>query len=189
MLYFWKKEKIYKIVTFDFLSMKKIFLLLVAVAWCFSGCEKDDICDANTATTPRLIIDFYDVTNPTIPKNVTHLAVIGEGLTTYIEFDNVSKIQLPLKTTADLSKYKFIINYGNTTNPEIVNEDQLQFNYTRNNIFVSRACGFKTTYILNTSSPFVLTDAAIPDNLWIKSVTLVQSNILNENETHLKISH
>ena len=52
--------------------MKKIYLLFL-IAITFSSCEKDDICDANTPTTPRLIIDFYDATNPTALKNVINL--------------------------------------------------------------------------------------------------------------------
>ena len=36
--------------------MKKIILLLFVIALSFSGCEKDDICDADTVTTPRLVI-------------------------------------------------------------------------------------------------------------------------------------
>jgi hypothetical protein len=41
--------------------MKKIILLLFVIAR--SPVVKDDICDANTVTTPRLVISFYDVTN------------------------------------------------------------------------------------------------------------------------------
>ena len=40
--------------------MKKIFALSLIVLLSLSGCEKDDICDANTPTTPRLVIDFYN---------------------------------------------------------------------------------------------------------------------------------
>ena len=168
--------------------MKKLLLLLIALAWSFSSCEKDDICDVATATTPRLIIEFFDITNPALPKNVTKLAVIGEGSDEYIGFDAKSRIELPLRSTTDITKYKFILNYGNTVNPEIVNEDNLEFRYFRNNIFVSRACGLKTIFVLDADNPYTLTDASIPDELWIKNITLVQPNILDENETHLKIS-
>lgn len=166
--------------------MKKILLLLVAIAWSSSGCEKDDLCDENTATTPRLIINFYDVSNPSVPKPVTNLVIIGEGQATGIQF-NDSSVAVPLKTEADVTKYKFILNYGNTTNPEFVNEDDLEFSYIRNNIFVSRACGFKTIFVLDGENPFIQTDAATPDGLWMQNITVMQPNILNENEVHLKI--
>jgi hypothetical protein len=168
--------------------MKKILLLLIAVAWTSSSCEKDDICDANTPTTPNLIINFYDISNPTLDKAVTNLVIIGEGLETGLKYNGVNSIKVPLKTTTDITKYKFILNYGNTANPEIVNEDNLQFNYTRNNIFVSRACGYKTIFILDNESPFVQTDAATLDGLWMQNITLSQPNIIDENEIHLKVS-
>ncbi|MDD5151653.1 MAG: hypothetical protein PHC28_14440, partial [Flavobacterium sp.] len=59
--------------------MKKIIILLLIATFSFSSCEKDDICDANTSTTPRLVIDFYDITTPSLLKKVTNLKVIGDG--------------------------------------------------------------------------------------------------------------
>ena len=153
----------------------------------FSGCEKDDICAETTPTTPRLIIDFYDFTNPTLTKNVTNLGVIGEGAETVILFNGVSKVQIPLDLTQDISKYQFVLNYGNS-NAAFINIDNLQFDYTRNNVFVSRACGYKTLFTLSETSPFAQTDATTPDGLWMKNITVVQSHINNEDETHLSIS-
>jgi len=45
-----------------------------------SSCEPDDICDPNTPTTPRMLIQFFDISNPSLKKNVTNLKVIGEGM-------------------------------------------------------------------------------------------------------------
>lgn len=167
--------------------MKKIVILVFLVAAIFSGCEKDDICSENTPTTPRLIIDFYDLTNPTLTKNVTNLGILGEGLNTVILFNGVSKIQIPLDISKDISKYQFILNYENS-NPAFINSDQLQFDYSRNNVYVSRACGYKTLFMLDTTNPFTQTDSASLDGLWMKNITVLQSNISNENETHLSIS-
>lgn len=166
--------------------MKKILLLLVAIAWSSSSCEKDDICDANTATTPRLIVAFYDISNPSVEKNVTNLAIAGEGLTEGLVFNGVSKIQVPLKTTADITNYRFILNYNNT-DPSLVNEDELDFKYQRSNIYISRACGFKTIFVLDNTNPYTLTDGPTADQFWIKNISVNQPNILNENEVHLKI--
>ncbi len=167
--------------------MKKVSILILLVAAIFSGCEKDDICAETTPTTPRLIIDFYDITNPTLTKNVTNLGILGEGLNTVILFNGVSKVQVPLDITKDLSKYQFILNYDNS-NPVFINTDNLQFDYTRNNVFVSRACGYKTLFTLNPTSPFTQTDSDDLDGLWMKNITVLQSNISSENETHLRIS-
>ena len=165
--------------------MKKILLLLVLSLFSFSACEKDDICDANTATTPRLVIQFYDITNPTVLKNVTNLKVIAEGMSEGIVFNgNGNTVSIPLKTTQNTSSYSFILNYGSVS---YSNEDKITFNYTRENLFVSRACGFKTIFSLDATNPYSHTDAIISDLLWIKDIRVEKNNIDTENETHVKI--
>ena len=175
---------------------KTIILLVLALSFSFSSCEKDDICDANTPTTPRLIISFYDYTNSTLLKNVTNLKVIADGKTEGIIFNTASddskyltsgnKISIPLKTTENMTSYSFIFNSGNA-NPALVNEDKIKFDYSRKEVFVSRACGYKTVFTLDPAKPYTHTDAAVPDLLWIKYISVETSNIENENETHIKI--
>ena len=165
--------------------MKNILLVLL-IAFAFSSCEKDDICDANTPTTPRLIIDFYDATNPTVLKNVNNLKVIGDGMADdnpLETFNGVSQIQLPLKTTAELTKYRLILNSTTAS----INEDKLQFDYIHEDVFVSRACGYKTIFKLNSPNGVTKTDAVTPDGFWIQELNIETTNIENENETHLKI--
>ncbi|CAN1525570.1 hypothetical protein MCEGE10_01224 [Flavobacteriaceae bacterium] len=165
--------------------MKKLILFLLVLSMSFSSCEKDDICDAATATTPKLIIEFYDVLNPTVLKNVTNLAVKEIGIASaVISFNSVSKIQLPLKTNEVITKYSFILN---STDVTIDNEDFLQFKYTHQNVFVSRACGFKTIFTLDPTTPYLKSDASTPDGFWIRNITVETSNITTENETHIKI--
>lgn len=171
--------------------MKKLILLLFIIALSFSGCEKDDICDANTITTPRLVISFYDVTNSSVLKNVTNLKITGEGMTDGVVFNgssliNGSTVSIPMKTNADATTFSFILNSG-STNAALVNEDILKFNYTREELFVSRACGFKTNYTLDPQTPYVHTDAATADQKWIQYIAVKKSSIANENETHLEI--
>ena len=165
--------------------MKKIYLLF-AIAIAFSGCEKDDICDAATSTTPRIIIQFYDNVNTTELKNVSNLQVTGVGLATPLTvFNGVSTIKLPLKTDMDVTKYSLILNSTSTTGTN--NEDFLEFNYTSQSIFVSRACGFKSVFALNTTNGVLQTNAAAPDEAWIQSITIETNTIENEDETHIKI--
>jgi hypothetical protein len=177
--------------------MKKIIAFLLILGFASSSCEPDDICDPTTPTTPRMLIKFYDISNPSIQKNVANLKVIGEGMTEGVVFNptatgdakyltNGNSILLPLKTDADVVKYKFILHYGDK-NPLLVNEDNLEFNYTRENIYVSRACGFKTIFNLNQSNPFILTDSVPVDEKWIQYVIVAQINITSENETIIKI--
>jgi hypothetical protein len=171
--------------------MKKLILLLFVIALSFSSCEKDDICDPKTVTTSRLVITFYDVTNSSVKKNVTDLKIIGEGMTDGVSFNgtsliNGSTVSIPLKTNSDATTFRFILNAENT-NPALINEDILKFNYVRENLFVSRACGFKTEYTLDPQTPYVHTDAAVPDQKWIQFIAVKNSIIANENETHLEI--
>ncbi|MGL2965768.1 DUF6452 family protein [Flavobacterium sp. XGLA_31] len=163
--------------------MKKILVLLV-LALSFSGCEKDDICTEET--TPRLVLEFYDVSNPANLKNVVSLKIKGEGAFNDLDlgtFNGVSKVELPLNPNAVTTKYSLILNSSGTS----PNQDNLEFNYTTQNVFVSRACGYKTIYELNTANGLVLTEPDTPDSPWILSYTLQTNTITTENETHLKI--
>jgi hypothetical protein len=100
-------------------------------------------------------------------------------------FNGVSKIELPLKINEISTKYSFILNSTGTV--VAPNEDFLEFNYTPENVFVSRACGFKTTFELNTTDGVIQTDAALADTFWIQSINIQTNTITTENETHIKI--
>lgn len=162
--------------------MKKILLLLL-LAFSFSSCEKDDICDAATPTTPRLVIEFYDVFNPDEIRTIS-LRLVSPG------FGNLdlsgSKIQVPLKTMEDSTTFSFILggSDNDTTND---NTDIVQLNYSKNTVFVSRACGYKTTFLLNNPNGLVRTDGATPDGQWIQSYSVQTLNIETENEVHVKM--
>lgn len=162
--------------------MKKIILLVLVLALSFSSCEKDDICDANTPTTPRLIVEFYDSATPTVLKNVTDLKVTGVGASINLSFNGVSKIQLPLKTTEDSTGYSLTLNSGNS-----VTVDDIKFDYTRKDVFISRACGFKTVFTLNTNTITLNNTLNSKQGNWIKDIIIATSNIETENETHIKI--
>jgi len=184
--------------------MKKIISVLLLFTFGLSSCEKDDICDANTPTTPRLVISFYDIADPSLAKNVRNLKVIGVGEENGIVFNetgtdttryqtSATTISIPLKVNAKTVTYRFILN-DSDEDPGIINTDVLTFNYTTNNIFVSRACGFKTNFTLDPvsdvdpiTSPFVQTDPDL-DGRWMQLVKVKNRNIEFENETHIEIS-
>ena len=165
----------------------------------FSSCEKDDIC--SDETTPRLIIEFYDVGNPANLKNVLNLKVRGVVESGSIEPDfiifnsatndskylfNGNKLELPLRTDGNTTKYRLILNSNGTVVPS--NEDFLEFNYTPQNVYVSRACGYKTTYTLDDApNGVVKTNAPLPDTFWIQDINIQTNTISTENETHIKI--
>ncbi|MEO8515096.1 MAG: DUF6452 family protein [Flavobacterium sp.] len=166
--------------------MKKFLIvtILLTTALLLWNCEKDDICEAGTPTTPRMIVEFYDNNNSTLPKAVTNLGIIAEGQTTGLLFDGVTKIQVPLKTTDDISKFSFILDAKNV-DLSLRNEDKLEINYTRNDAFISRACGYKTLFTLN--NPNGITENPLDSDKWIKEIVIQQHNILNEDEVHVKI--
>jgi len=174
--------------------MKKFYLLLLVLTFSFSGCEKDDICDANTVTTPRLVISFFDINNPLVPKNVTNLKIIADGMTDGVPYNgseiiNGSTVAVPLRTDVNSTKFHFFFNYGN---PDLENEDIIEFNYNTDPIYVSRACGYKINFNLSDGSgdnpePFIHTDSADSDIIWMEYVTVKNSIIANENETHLEV--
>ncbi len=165
--------------------MKKIVFitlsLLLAVS--FWNCEKDDICASGTPVTPRVIIEFYDAADPSVLKNVTNLGVIAPTFSEGKAFNNVSKIEVPLRTTADVTTLNFIQN-GSDTNTTNDNVDEITFNYQRVDEYISRACGFKTLFYLDDTNPIVLT---ADGNNWIQNIVVTQPNIENENEVHVKI--
>ena len=177
--------------------MKKIVALLLIVLFTSSSCEKDDICDANTPTTPRLVIEFFNISNPSVLKNVTDLKVIGDGMTEGIVFNtsetgdkkylaNGSKIMIPLKTDLNSTTYQFILNSTNS-NPTLIDIDEVTFNYTRNDVYVSRACGFKTLFTFDSINPFTQTAIPATKQKWMQYISVEKSNIANENETHIKV--
>lgn len=157
--------------------------MLLCLVISFSGCEKDDICVDEI--TPQLVVEFYDISNPTVLKNVVNLKVTADGMTDALNtFNGVSKIRLPLKTNEDITRYRLLLNSNSST---AFNEDILEFNYTRENVYVSRACGFKTVFELNSTNGILLSDIATPDGLWIQDTNLQTNSIVTENEVHLKI--
>ena len=134
--------------------MKKILVLLL-ITINLSSCEKDDIC--TDETTPQLVLEFYDISNPSIKKPVVNLTITAEGQSSLGTFNGQTK------------------NF-------------LEFNYTRQDFFVSRACGFKTIFELNqTPLGLIKSEPTIEDGFWIQDINLLTSNISTENETHIKI--
>ncbi|WP_444671107.1 DUF6452 family protein [Flavobacterium columnare] len=162
--------------------MKKILFGLFTIIFTlpFLNCEPDDVCPQGTPTTPRMIVQFFDNNNPTNLKTVTDLKVTAEGMSTSLDFTGSNKIELPLKVNGNQVHYTFQINSKNST---LAKDDQITLSYSRNDVYISRACGYKTEFTLNTPNGATLTT---PKN-WIQEVTIQKTSIVNENETHIKI--
>ncbi len=97
---------------------------------------------------------------------------------------------MPLRVNENATKYKLILNFDtDETTTELT--DVLEINYKTNDVYISRACGFKTLFDLfgdPLRDPFILNDT--PDATsgnWIKNIQVIQSQINDENEAHIKI--
>lgn len=154
------------------------------------GCEPDDICPESTPTTPSLIIRFYDISNQESKKSVVKLRIQGVGNDSPLTNYNVvttDSIVLPLKTDAASTQYKLYKDYAfvNDTTPPNGNQDIITFNYTTKQVYVSRACGYKTIF-----ENVTLTIEPDTDN-WIKQKESLNDNqsVEDEKAAHFKLFH
>lgn len=179
--------------------MKKIIIpLLIGITFVL-GCERDDLCPEDTPTTPRLVIDFKDVANADNSKNVFNFRVedANDSESVLSDYNNVTTNQviLPLKTTEDSTKFALYKDFGEvddngtpndeTDDIQLVNRDVITIAYAREDVYVSRACGYKTIFknvtitIENDSDNWLQIIDAIND------ITIIE----NETETHFNIRH
>ena len=152
--------------------MKKYFTLIILSLILILSCEKDDICLENT--TPNLMLKFYDIENDTLVKSleIDSIRIINNVLIDDYTNVTLDSISIPL----DLNEYKtaYQISSGATS-------DTIYFSYDRNDLFVSRSCGYKTIFEnFNIDS--------ITNN-WIKSYNINNTIIDNDTTAHINIYH
>ena len=150
----------------------------------FAGCTRDDICSEDTPTTPLLLIEFRDITNRLEIKAVTSLRVLVNDSDTTEVFLGTSDtlIAIPLNTRASISEFQFIKNNGDSIN---TNTDIISFTYSTQDIYVNRACAFKTVY----NGLGVSVEPEVGNENWIRDFIILNDTIANENEVHLAIFH
>jgi hypothetical protein len=172
----------------------RIVFISVLLAISFWSCEPNDICEEGTAATPRLVIEFYDNASPANTKNVTDLKVQAPGELNGIVFNSGgvgqaqyrftgSKITIPLRTNVTVTEYQLTLNDGNATT-SLINQDAITITYSKKDEFISRACGYKTVFELTPVNGITVATEA---NQWIKQIQILQPNILNESEVHVKV--
>jgi hypothetical protein len=185
--------------------MKKILVLIVFIVFTYN-CERDDICAEGTPTTPRLIIEFYDFSNPEQLKNVVRLTAYGEGLVldengnptqpetasnaTLVFNSNENTLALPLLvenegaivTTTYILENETNLRLDNNPDTES-NVDIIEISYIPRFDYVSRACGYKS--IFQDLDIDLITD----DVNWITDIDVIESTIDNENTVHVQIFH
>ena len=179
--------------------MKKLFACiaaLIALAFYVSSCEKDDLCPDGSLTTPSLVVEFYDKTNRSEVLPVDGLKYFAEGRVDTLVPGTASKIRVPLKTDMESTKWGFIWNRPSTTGvrPYL---NYLDFKYIVSQAYISRACGYRATFLLNAptegeANPVIST---VTSPLWISEVEIVDRNVVDEfetaeedeNDVHIKI--
>lgn len=149
--------------------MKKYLFLLILTVITFGGCEKDDFCIDEI--TPNLILRFYDFDNQTNTSSVSNLTIWPPGRDTIVNAQTLDSVALPLDVNNALTIYNMSI--GSTV-------DTLTIEYTVNEVFVTRSCGFKAefTEVLAT-----------PTTNWILSIDQTTTTIENESAAHIQIFH
>ncbi len=159
----------------------KLKISLFAIIFIMISCEKDDICIESQIGTPRIILSFYDKTNKTLKKPVENLLIKGIEREDTLNVFSGDSIAIPLRNNSNFSKFEFILNAGG----ENSNNDTIHFEYSRYDLYINRACGFKSNYILN-DPPAKLFNI---DSPWIEQILKLKDTILNENNAHLAIYH
>ena len=168
--------------------MKKFVAFFMLITFVVS-CEKDDICPDGTPTTAQLVVRFYDANIPDDLKTVSNLALYAlDDLDQAVFFEIIESrdsIAIPLRTDTNITRlvfHKDLLDLGDLT---AGNPDNVAINYLREDVYVSRACGFKTVFDLQNTN--ITTDA---DN-WISSIEIINENstIENENSAHIKVFH
>jgi hypothetical protein len=149
-----------------------VSILLIGLV--FSACEKDDFCIQNPVT-PKLILGFYDAENRETLKPANNLYVWAENAVRKDSlFKNIStdSLVIPLNRFATETIYNF-------SKDSIVNQFTVQ--YTTQDEYVSRSCGFRTVFnnVIFSSN-----------NTWIMDFTTETEIIIdNQNEAHAQIFH
>lgn len=156
--------------------MKKTTVLILIIITFFS-CERDDICI--DATTPKLIVRFYDNTDIETLKSVESLKIEIDSLGTFVEINPIANdsIIIPLRIDEDFTKIRL-----STTSNDVTKIDDFTLNYTRKEVFVSRSCGFKTTFLEIPEVTNLTTN-------WVTSLTINNQNITDETAKHISIFH
>ena len=168
--------------------MKNTYYLILLLLCITLGCQRDDICSETTATTPRLIIRFYENVDPfdlQAPQNLSIKATdvddyVTNNGTVYYRYSQDS-IAIPLKTNDNTTEYIFTLNTRDTTNTsaeDLSITDTIRFAYSRDEQYLNRACAFKVNYnglSVNTTQN------------WIERIQVVENTVEDEIQAHVSI--
>ena len=185
--------------------MKKKQFLLLFICFAIIACERDDICAETTATTPRLKIEFYDVSDSDNLKSVPRLTLYGEDLVTdemgniieptvssdatLVFNSNANAADLPLQigTEGLVTTSRFVAEKDSNLRIDGTgdsNIDIIVISYVTEFVYVSRACGYKSIF-----TNLTITREADADNWISNNIEVIEPTVENENTVHVRIFH
>jgi len=170
------------------------------------GCERDDICAEATQTTPALLVEFRDFSEPENLKSVRQLRVIAiddnENVidTLVLPSQNPNTLSLPLLIRPEFdengeqnivtTRYVLEKNSDLADNDEDDNDSEivvLEINYANEFIYVSRACGYKSVFRLEPITGIRV--VPVDEPAWVRNTRIENELIENENEAKVLILH
>lgn len=158
-------------------------IVLLCITNLFWSCERDDICPLDANTTPKVIIEFFDANNPEDNKVAPDLGVIADGQEEGRLFENASEIAIPLRTDESETIFDFVINSQSESGGV---SNRVIFNYSTREVYINRACGYKVEFFDLQASRSIEEN---PENQWISNITVEETQIDDELETHVYIFH
>jgi hypothetical protein len=153
--------------------MRKIWFFFL-ILFLSASCEPDDVCGEANPSTPQLIFRFHSSSQPNEFKAVDNLQIFGLGEEVPLEFINADSIALPLQVSANKINLDFTLSDRGT--------ERLEIDYQTEDVYLSRACGFQSTFIINEIE-------IINNNSWINSIEVVTNKVVTDTLAHVKIYH
>ena len=132
----------------------------------------------SNADTPNLIIKFVDSFSGE-SKSVNNLRIKGINNNEDFFLGTIDSISIPLNNYENTTSFSFTKEFDSNQS----NEDLIYFNYSRNNVYISRSCGYKMEYEI---------DNIIVDNdnsNWIEDSIIETRSVNDEISHHVKIYH
>jgi len=156
----------------------QLYSRVILILFFFISCEPDDICLESNEDTPNLILKFVDSFSGE-NKSVSNLRIKGINNIEDFFVGTVDSISIPLNNYENTSSFSFTKEFESNES----NEDLIYFNYTRNNVYISRSCGYKMEY--DIENIIVEND----NSNWIEDAIIETRTVNNEISHHVKIYH
>tara|TARA_B100001094_G_C17822093_1_gene619001 strand:+ start:56 stop:535 length:480 start_codon:yes stop_codon:yes gene_type:complete len=156
----------------------QLYSRVILILFFFISCEPDDICLESNEDTPNLILKFVDSFSGE-NKSVSNLRIKGINNIEDFFVGTVDSISIPLNNYENTSSFSFTKEFESNQS----NEDLIYFNYIRNNVYISRSCGYKMEY--DIENIIIEND----NSNWIEDVIIEIRTVNNEISHHVKIYH